>query len=86
LRDRRVIVTVAGGGPGIPEDVMPLLFEPFFTTRPAGEGTGLGLSIRRKIVIAHGGTLEVESEIGPGTRFRVRLPIDPALTPDSQAI
>jgi signal transduction histidine kinase len=65
---------------------MPLLFEPFFTTKAAGEGTGLGLSISRKIVVAHGGELEVDSEMGRGTRFSVRLPLSPASSPDSKAI
>ncbi len=84
--DDTLIVTVADDGPGIPEDAMPLLFEPFFTTKAAGEGTGLGLSISRKIVVAHGGELEVESEVGRGTRFSVRLPVSPERLPDSQAI
>jgi signal transduction histidine kinase len=81
-----LVVTVADDGPGIPEDAMPLLFEPFFTTKAAGEGTGLGLSISRKIVVAHGGELEVSSEVGRGTRFSVRLPLSPASSPDSKAI
>jgi signal transduction histidine kinase len=84
--DDALVVTVADDGPGISEDAMPLLFEPFFTTKAAGEGTGLGLSISRKIVVAHGGELEVDSEVGRGTRFSVRLPLSPAHLPDSQAI
>jgi signal transduction histidine kinase len=84
--DDMLNVTVADDGPGIPEDAMPLLFEPFFTTKAAGEGTGLGLSISRKIVAAHGGELEVESEVGRGTRFSVRLPVYPKRLPDSQTI
>jgi signal transduction histidine kinase len=80
-----LLVTVADDGPGIPEDAMPLLFEPFFTTKAAGEGTGLGLSISRKIVVAHGGELEVDSEAGRGARFSVRLPLSPP-SPDSKAI
>jgi len=70
-----LLATVADNGPGIPEDVMPRLFEPFFTTKAAGEGTGLGLSISREIVVAHGGELEVDSEVGRGTRCSVRLPL-----------
>jgi signal transduction histidine kinase len=72
--DDALVVTVADDGPGIPEDVRPMIFEPFFTTKAAGQGTGLGLSISRKIVIAHGGELEVDSEVGRGSRFSVRLP------------
>jgi signal transduction histidine kinase len=53
---------------------MKLLFEPFFTTKPASEGTGLGLALARKIVLAHGGSLDVASEVGRGSTFTVRLP------------
>jgi signal transduction histidine kinase len=84
--DGTLVVTVADDGPGIPDDAMPLLFEPFFTTKAAGEGTGLGLSISRTIVVAHGGELEVSSEVGRGTRFSVRLPLSPAPPPDSKVI
>jgi signal transduction histidine kinase len=81
-----LIVTVADDGPGIPEDVIPMIFEPFFTTKAAGQGSGLGLSISRKIVIAHGGELEVDSEVGQGARFSVRLPLSSAPAPDSKNI
>jgi signal transduction histidine kinase len=84
--DDALVVAVADDGPGIPEDAMPLLFEPFFTTKAAGEGTGLGLSISRKIVVAHGGELEVSSEVGQGARFSVRLPLSPASSPDSKTV
>ncbi|MCH7599873.1 MAG: response regulator [Myxococcales bacterium] len=84
--DGVVVVTVSDDGPGIPEDARPLLFEPFFTTKAAGEGSGLGLSISRRIVVAHGGELEVDSEVGRGTRFSVRLPLSPARSPNSEAI
>jgi len=73
--DDALVVTVADDGPGIPEDVLPMIFEPFFTTKAAGQGTGLGLSISRKIVVAHGGELKVNSEVGRGARFSVRLPL-----------
>jgi signal transduction histidine kinase len=84
--DGAVVVTVADDGPGIPEDARPLLFEPFFTTKAAGEGAGLGLSISRKIVVAHGGELEVSSEVDRGTRFSVRLPVSPVRSPNSETI
>ncbi len=84
--DGTVVVTVADDGPGIPEDARPLLFEPFFTTKAAGEGAGLGLSISRKIVVAHGGELEVSSEVGRGTRFSVCLPVSPVRSPNSETI
>jgi signal transduction histidine kinase len=54
---------------------MKRLFEPFFTTKAPGEGTGLGLSLARKIVLAHGGSIDVSSELGVGSTFTVRLPV-----------
>jgi len=69
------VVEVADDGHGIPASVRERIFEPFFTTKAVGEGTGLGLSISRQIVLDHGGSLEVESEPGRGTRFVIRLPL-----------
>jgi signal transduction histidine kinase len=61
---------------------MKRLFEPFFTTKARGEGTGLGLSLARRIVLAHGGAIDVVSEVGVGTTFTVRLPaLDAAEAP-----
>ncbi len=68
-----VEVEVKDHGHGISETHMPHLFEPFFTTKPVGQGTGLGLSVSYGIVRDHGGTIEVESTPGDGSRFRVRL-------------
>jgi signal transduction histidine kinase len=69
-----VIVSVADDGCGIPEDLGERIFDPFFTTKPVGEGPGLGLGIAHQIVVAHGGSIEVESAEREGTVFRVRLP------------
>jgi signal transduction histidine kinase len=69
------LVSVTDTGCGIPEDIRARIFDAFFTTKPAGEGTGLGLDIVRKIVEKHQGRIDVESEVGRGTTFTVRLPI-----------
>ncbi|MGD0250013.1 MAG: ATP-binding protein [Thermoplasmata archaeon] len=66
-------VFVIDNGPGISPEVQNHLFEPFYTTKPEGKGTGLGLAICHGIVESHGGTIEVESELGHGATFEVRL-------------
>ena len=73
---RHITVSIRDTGSGIPADVLPHIFEAYFTTKPDGEGTGLGLAIARNIVNEHGGDIEVSSEVGVGTEFRVRLPVD----------
>jgi len=68
----RVTLGVADTGPGIPPDILPRVFDPYFTTKPGG--LGLGLTIARRIAEAHGGALEVSSVAGQGTRFALSLP------------
>lgn len=80
-----VHVTVRDNGVGIPPEVRGHLFEPFFTTKPEGKGTGLGLAICHGIVQSHGGTIEVESELGKGSTFSVHLPRIPPETPEPTA-
>jgi len=70
-----VFVEVRDTGEGMTAEVQKRIFEPFFTTKPVGKGTGLGLSICHGIVTSAGGSLEVESTPGVGSRFRVRLPV-----------
>jgi signal transduction histidine kinase/ligand-binding sensor domain-containing protein len=67
-------IKVADNGNGIPDEVKEKIFQPFFTTKPAGQGTGLGLSLSYDIIKAHGGLLKVESVQGNGTTFIIQLP------------
>jgi PAS domain S-box-containing protein len=73
--DGLVRVTVDDDGAGIPPDVLPRIFEPFYTTKPVGQGTGLGLSICYSIVEAHRGRLVAESPPGRGARMTIELPL-----------
>jgi len=68
-------VSLKDNGSGIPEDLRDKIFQPFFTTTEPGKGTGLGLSVSGKIVEEHRGRIELESEEGKGSTFRVILPI-----------
>jgi len=71
-----VWIDVADNGSGISPDTLSRIFDPFFTTKAVGKGTGLGLSLAYGIVQKHGGRIEVDTELGKGTRFRVHLPIN----------
>jgi PAS domain S-box-containing protein len=73
LDDGRVAVEVEDNGVGIPEDVVPRIFDPFFSTKAIGQGTGLGLSISHSIVASLGGDITCHTELGKGTTFRVVL-------------
>ncbi|CAA0087013.1 Signal transduction histidine-protein kinase AtoS [Zhongshania aliphaticivorans] len=75
LIDDEVEVAISDTGSGMDEETQAHIFEPFFTTKPIGKGTGLGLSIVFRIIEDHGGSIRVESEIGKGTEFIIRLPV-----------
>jgi two-component system, NtrC family, sensor kinase len=77
-----VTIEVIDNGSGIPPEVMPKIFDPFYTTKEIGKGTGLGLSISYQIIKDHGGRIHAESEVGRGTKFTVWLPTRPP--PDNQ--
>ncbi len=70
-------VRIADTGLGMPPEVRQRVFEPFFTTKETGQGIGLGLTVARRIVLDHGGTIRVESEVERGTEFRIVLPAVP---------
>jgi len=69
------LITVSDNGNGIPKNIVDKIFQPFFTTKPAGSGTGLGLSLSYDIVKAHGGEIKVESKEGEGSQFIIKLPL-----------
>lgn len=71
-----IYLTVEDTGPGISKEILEKIFVPFFTTKDVGQGTGLGLPVVHGIVTSHGGTIEVDSKVGYGTRFEIRLPVE----------
>jgi two-component system, NtrC family, sensor kinase len=76
-RPRFIRFTIEDNGPGIPQEIQHKIFEPFFTTKEVGKGTGLGLAVSYAIIKRHGGSIELFSEAGRGTRFTVLLPSIP---------
>ena len=79
------VFEVIDNGPGIKPEVLPRIFETFFTTKPRGVGTGLGLSITHGIVRELGGEITVDTKVNVGTTFRVRLPSQPIVRPEQNA-
>jgi signal transduction histidine kinase len=73
---KNLTIEISDTGKGIPPEDLKRIFDPGFTTKGVGVGTGLGLAISYRIVKDHNGKLEVESEVGKGTKLRVVLPID----------
>ena len=76
LKDKRAEISFTDTGCGIPKEHLSKLFDPFFTTKETGKGTGLGLAISYGIIQSHNGDIEVKSEVGKGSTFRVKLPIE----------
>lgn len=71
----QILIKIKDNGPGIPEEILDDIFNPFFTTKPPGKGTGLGLSIAYSIIVdRHGGELKCSSQIGKGTEFIITIP------------
>jgi signal transduction histidine kinase len=71
----KIEIKVKDNGNGMPQKVLDKIFQPFFTTKPAGQGTGLGLSLAYDIVKAHGGEIKVDSKEGEGSEFIIQLPL-----------
>ncbi|MDA3904362.1 MAG: PAS domain S-box protein [Desulfuromusa sp.] len=76
LDDESVFISIQDNGSGISEENREKIFEPFFTTKSVGEGTGLGMSISYEIVKKHGGDILIDSELGKGTTFTIRVPFN----------
>lgn len=76
LEKNNVEILIADNGCGIPEENLNRIFDPFFTTKKPGEGTGLGLSISYGIIKRHNGSIDVKSQVGKGTTFTIKLPIN----------
>ena len=78
--DSQLCLGLSDTGHGMPEEIRSKVFEPFFTTKDFGKGTGLGLTVVKGIIDEHGGTITVESAVGKGTTFWIRLPLDKTQT------
>ncbi len=76
LEDDSIMISIQDNGSGIAEEHREKIFEPFFTTKPVGKGAGLGMSISYEIVKKHGGEILITSELGQGTTFTIRLPLE----------
>jgi signal transduction histidine kinase len=78
-------IRISDTGSGIPEEVRPSIFNPFFTTKALGKGTGQGLAIAHNVIVQkHGGTITFETQVGVGSTFQVRLPISGAAVEAAQ--
>ncbi len=73
--NNNILIKISDTGKGIPEDDIKNIFEPFFTTKLPGEGTGLGLAVTHTLVMEHKGEIHVDSKVGSGTTFTIKLPL-----------
>ena len=78
-KGKKLVIQISDNGCGMDKEVKGKIFEPFFTTKPAGKGIGLGLSISSSLINDLGGDIEVESELGKGSTFRIILPLLPTI-------
>jgi signal transduction histidine kinase len=78
----RVLIEITDTGPGIPDDIRPHIFDPFYTTKDEGEGTGLGLSLAYSIIKEHNGMIEARNRPEGGAVFTIELPLDLPQNPD----
>jgi signal transduction histidine kinase/CheY-like chemotaxis protein len=85
LDGSQVRIAFADTGPGIPAEILSRIFDPFFTTKPEVSGTGLGLSVSLGIVQSHGGSIDVQSDVGKGTTFTISLPVTHDRDPEDMA-
>jgi len=79
IEKNHVVILIEDNGPGIPKDNLNRIFDPFFTTKAVGKGTGLGLSICYGIIQKMGGKIDVQSQVGVGTKFRIWIPFQNAV-------
>ncbi len=80
MEKNHLVISIEDDGPGIPKDYLDRIFDPFFTTKAVGKGTGLGLSICYGIIQKMGGKIDVYSQVGIGTKFRIWIPFQDDLT------
>ncbi|MCC6510508.1 MAG: PAS domain S-box protein [Pirellulaceae bacterium] len=81
-----VEIEIEDNGPGIPESIRSRIYDPFFTTKPVGKGTGQGLAIAHKVMERHHGSIHLNSIIGQGTTFQLRLPVAQAASPSQTLV
>jgi two-component system NtrC family sensor kinase len=74
--DHHVEIRISDTGCGIPQKNLSKVFDPFFTTKEVGKGTGLGLNVAYNIIKKHRGTIDVKSEVGKGSTFIIRIPVE----------